>query len=207
MTERRDPWFGLNHDVMDRALKNAQRRVAEKARDACMEVAASYDVDDPRNQGADACTGRIARTVLQDLEKKEGTPFEGAWSVDVIEVENVGFRTEFKVGVQCFRLADVRLDEHTSAEEARGHCELIQRTFVKALLALGVSPTQEIGHVPDPHAAVQKLLFAMKIYPGYSVESRGPSGCIIDAIAELEPDTAKKIQDGDDLEDLLEDVD
>lgn len=54
------------------------------------------------------------------------------------------------------------------------------------------------------HYAVQKLLFAMRIYPGYPVESRGPSGCILAAIEALEPEVAKQIQDGADPGDLMD---
>ena len=57
----------------------------------------------------------------------------------------------------------------------------------------------------DIHQAAQKLLFALAIYPGYKVESRGPTGCILDALCILDPEAAAKIMNGDhEANDLLD---
>lgn len=49
----------------------------------------------------------------------------------------------------------------------------------------------------DVHGAVQALVRAMWLYQGYRVDSRGPVGCLIEAIEKLEPETARKIRDGE----------
>lgn len=54
------------------------------------------------------------------------------------------------------------------------------------------------------HEAVQRLLFAMHIYSGHAINHRGVSGCLMKAIEILEPKTARKIRDGVDLADLLD---
>lgn len=42
--------------------------------------------------------------------------------------------------------------------------------------------------------AVERLLFALRIYPNYRVDSRGPIGCLMTAIGELRPDIRHWIQ-------------
>lgn len=59
----------------------------------------------------------------------------------------------------------------------------------------------------DAEYVVQKLLFAMHIYSGYKVESRGPSGCIFDSIRCLSPATHEKLVAGVDPGDMLDDDD
>lgn len=56
----------------------------------------------------------------------------------------------------------------------------------------------------DAHIAVQAILTAMWLYPGYNVETRGPIGCFHKAIEALEPETAAKLRDGASPEDLVD---
>jgi hypothetical protein len=56
----------------------------------------------------------------------------------------------------------------------------------------------------DLHKAAQKLLFALAIYPNYRVDSRGPRGCLLDALDVLDPKAAAKLRDGQDAHDLLD---
>ncbi len=120
----------------------------------------------------------------------------------------------------CRRCSECRGENHHWLEESRPpppngdgfngyvckHCE------ATAEMCDDCTGAVEPGHVceddedevPATHRAVQSLLFAMRIYPGYKVESRGPSGCILDAIEVLEPEVAAKIRDGVDPGDLLD---
>lgn len=50
----------------------------------------------------------------------------------------------------------------------------------------------------------ERVLFAWHIYSGYSVSSRGPSGCLMDILKEVRPDLAKKISAGDDVSELYD---
>jgi hypothetical protein len=44
--------------------------------------------------------------------------------------------------------------------------------------------------------AAEALVRALRLYDGYTVGSRGPSGCIIDALEAIAPDVAREIRDG-----------
>lgn len=59
----------------------------------------------------------------------------------------------------------------------------------------------------DAHYVVQRLLFAMHIYSGYKIDSRGPSGCIFDAIQRLDPKIHAKLVKGVDPGDLMDEED
>lgn len=48
----------------------------------------------------------------------------------------------------------------------------------------------------------ERLVFALHIYAGHRIDSRGPSGCIMDVLDEVAPRVAKEIRDGGDLHDL-----
>lgn len=56
----------------------------------------------------------------------------------------------------------------------------------------------------DAHYAVQQILFAMHIYRGYKIDSRGPSGCLMDVIRRLDPETYQKMVDGAEPGELME---
>lgn len=46
--------------------------------------------------------------------------------------------------------------------------------------------------------AAESLLFMMHIYKGYEVgNSRGPNGCVLDAITAIAPKIAKRIRNGE----------
>lgn len=45
------------------------------------------------------------------------------------------------------------------------------------------------------HDVAEKLVRCMYLYGGYSVSSRGPSGCILDALDAIAPDIAKQIRE------------
>ena len=47
---------------------------------------------------------------------------------------------------------------------------------------------------PDRDRAAEHLVFALHIYGGYTVSSRGPSGCIMDALDEIAPEVAAEIR-------------
>ncbi len=67
-----------------------------------------------------------------------------------------------------------------------------------SLLAGGkLEPSAGSVSQEDAHNAVQALVRAVWLYAGYNVGSRGPIGCLIEAIELLEPRTAAKIRSGD----------
>lgn len=53
------------------------------------------------------------------------------------------------------------------------------------------------GRRPDLDRASRALVTAFYLYNGYTVGSRGPSGCILTALDEIAPDVAKEIREGD----------
>lgn len=61
-----------------------------------------------------------------------------AYEIAVTSNEDEGkpirFQTIFTVGVQRFTLASVAIDENTTVDEAREHCEFIAKMFETALL-------------------------------------------------------------------------
>lgn len=48
---------------------------------------------------------------------------------------------------------------------------------------------------PDRDRAAEHLVFALHIYPGYRVDSRGPTGCIMDALEAIAPEIAAEIRE------------
>lgn len=89
-------------------------------------------------------------------------------------------------------------------EPSVGFVPEIRDWYKDVTLVLNRIPEPRSASPASPHQAVQKLLTAMRLYPGYKVESRGPSGCILAAIEQLEPETAAKIREGADLDDLVD---
>lgn len=51
--------------------------------------------------------------------------------------------------------------------------------------------------------AARRLLTAFYLYSGYRLDSRGPSGCIMDALKLLHPKAHKMMADGEDAADVL----
>lgn len=45
--------------------------------------------------------------------------------------------------------------------------------------------------------AAERLTFALAIYPGYRIDSRGPAGCLMDALDEIAPDVSAHIRESD----------
>lgn len=90
------------------------------------------------------------------------------------------------------------------------------REFYPTLVSEGTIDRIFDGFVAGPmpaveaertHEAVQHLIMAMYLYAGYRVQARGPRGCLVDAIELLEPETARRIRDGetkDDWSDLVD---
>jgi hypothetical protein len=64
-----------------------------------------------------------------------------------------------------------------------------------------VDPTKS---APDLDKAAEALVKAFWLYSGYTVGSRGPSGCILDALDEIAPDVAKEIRNGDEAHDVYQ---
>ncbi len=52
--------------------------------------------------------------------------------------------------------------------------------------------------------AAERLVFALRIYPNYRVDSRGPLGCIYDALEVLAPDVVERLRNGEDVGDVHE---
>lgn len=52
--------------------------------------------------------------------------------------------------------------------------------------------------------AAERLIMALYLYPHYPTGSRGPGGCIVDALDLLHPKAAKAVREGEDLRRVLE---
>lgn len=52
--------------------------------------------------------------------------------------------------------------------------------------------------------AAKALVTALYLYPHYRVDSRGPRGCILDALAVIAPDVCSRLRDGEDPESVME---
>lgn len=50
---------------------------------------------------------------------------------------------------------------------------------------------------PDRDKAAERLVFALHIYGGYTITSRGPLGCIMDALEAIAPEVAAEIREHD----------
>lgn len=48
---------------------------------------------------------------------------------------------------------------------------------------------------PDRDRAAERLVFALQIYGGYIINSRGPLGCIMDALDAIAPEVAEEIRE------------
>ena len=60
--------------------------------------------------------------------------------------------------------------------------------------------------IQDPHRAAQELVQALALYPSHRMDARGPRGCLLRALEALEPEVARRIQNGEDPIHLLEDA-
>lgn len=61
--------------------------------------------------------------------------------------------------------------------------------------------------VSDHHRAAQAILRCFYLYNHYRVDSRGPSGLLLDALEVLDPAAAQRFRDGTDAGDLLDPTD
>ena len=118
-------------------------------------------------------------------------------------------------------LADVRAqlaEEHRRWSKLRAHVTGMARASMTvnsatALLAVGedmdrlrretvqagaavMDGAESTPVVTDTGAAVEKLVTALHLYNGYKIDSRGPYGCLLDAIEELDPEAAKMLKEG-----------
>lgn len=62
------------------------------------------------------------------------------------------------------------------------------------------------ARVSQPDAvreAAERLLTLLYLYPNYRVDSRGPSGLVVDALDVLAPDLADRLREGEAPQDLL----
>lgn len=57
---------------------------------------------------------------------------------------------------------------------------------------------------PDRDRAAERLVFALHIYGGYTINSRGPLGCIMDALDAIAPEVAAEIRESDDADEVYE---
>lgn len=60
-------------------------------------------------------------------------------------------------------------------------------------------PAPRPDPVPDPDRdrAAERLVFALHIYAGYKINSRGPLGCIMDAREAIAPEVAAEVREHD----------
>ena len=58
---------------------------------------------------------------------------------------------------------------------------------------------------PDDASRLAELLVRMLwLYPNYRVDSRGPAGCIVDALEIVAPDIAAQLKDGVSVRDIYQ---
>lgn len=65
-------------------------------------------------------------------------------------------------------------------------------------------PAAEGPSKEEAREAVQALLTCFYLYDNYTVGSRGPSGLIIRALRCLDPEAARRVENDDDWESLLD---
>ena len=88
----------------------------------------------------------------------------------------------------------------TTVEGEPGHesCSVCgHRLHFPVATAPSAPPASEVRE------AVGCLLNALYLYPNYRLDSRGPYGCVFDAIRQLDPATAKRLRDGEDAGQIL----
>jgi hypothetical protein len=67
-----------------------------------------------------------------------------------------------------------------------------------ATLAISLVETMKVRSMVSPASAryaVGDLLFALRIYPNYRLDSRGPYGCVMDAVRRLMPEAATLLRE------------
>jgi hypothetical protein len=52
------------------------------------------------------------------------------------------------------------------------------------------------AEAPDLDRAARRLVTIFHLYSGHTVDSRGPAGCIMDALDEIAPEVAAEIREG-----------
>lgn len=77
-----------------------------------------------------------------------------------------------------------------------------QEKLTKELQQKLQDETREVREYND---TVIKLIDCIWLYSGYNVESRGPYGLILDAIEDLDPETAERLRNGE-LSDVVEEI-
>lgn len=70
------------------------------------------------------------------------------------------------------------------------------KAIAAELLQLAAQPPAPIAE-PDRNDAAERLVFALHIYGGYTINSRGPLGCIMDALRAIAPEVAAEIRASD----------
>jgi len=69
------------------------------------------------------------------------------------------------------------------------------RAMAAELLRLAAKPPDPIAD-PDRDRAAERLVFALHVYSGYRIDSRGPLGCILDALEAIAPEVAAEVRAG-----------
>lgn len=72
-------------------------------------------------------------------------------------------------------------------------CPVGRRPLDVKVLTAPTAPVKREG--PDPHEAARSLLTILYLYPGYKVDSRGPGGLLMSALATLHPQAHAMLQD------------
>ncbi len=63
---------------------------------------------------------------------------------------------------------------------------------------------EQDGYEERLYSAAQDLLKMMWLYPGFNVKTRGPIGCLHDALRKLDPDRQERLENGEEPEDLCD---
>ena len=133
----------------------------------------------------------------------------------------VGFRLEHPVNMRdpdddtkpAWDIAHTLHDTEVMVSDGTSFCQRLSWTelpralqdirtaTVHRLLKSGVIST---GDSVRFMAAAERLIFCMSIYEGYTVENRGPRGCLFDALETLVPAIAQELQSGDSAGDVHE---
>jgi hypothetical protein len=82
--------------------------------------------------------------------------------------------------------------------KAMENAERARDAEASATLAISLVEATKARPMANPASvrdAVGDLLFALRIYPNYRLDSRGPYGCVMDAVQRLMPEAATLLRD------------